>query len=85
MDYPDTVAKIHQFVQLGIVPGVSYAIVDDDGIQADVFGQQELVPVQIATSQWGTVRPCVFDQGCWNNQPDFKATCIRQNLFKRLF
>lgn len=44
MDYPDTVAKIHQFVELGIVPGVSYAIVDDDGIQADVFGQQELVP-----------------------------------------
>ncbi|GAD16039.1 serine hydrolase domain-containing protein [Lentilactobacillus otakiensis] len=48
MEYLKTVAKMHQFVDAGIVPGVSYAIIDDDGIQTDVFGKQELLPERLA-------------------------------------
>ncbi|CAM3141672.1 serine hydrolase domain-containing protein [Lentilactobacillus buchneri] len=47
MDYPNTVTKIHQFVDAGIVPGVSYAIIDRDGLQTNVFGQQELLPERL--------------------------------------
>lgn len=47
MKYPNTIAKIHQFVHMGIVPGVSYGIVDSDGVQTDVFGKQELLPDQL--------------------------------------
>lgn len=48
MKYQKTVAKIHQFVDAGIVPGVSYSIIDDDGVQTDVFGKQELLPQRLA-------------------------------------
>lgn len=48
MKYSKTIAKMHQFVDAGIVPGVSFGILDNDEEITDYFGQQELVPHRIA-------------------------------------
>ena len=39
-----TAALLHQLVDQKIVPGVSYAMICQDDIQTEVFGNKQLVP-----------------------------------------
>ncbi len=39
-----TVALLHQLVDQKIVPGVSYAMIYQDDVQTEVFGNKQLVP-----------------------------------------
>lgn len=39
-----TVALLHQLVDQKIVPGVSYAMICQDDVQTEVFGNKQLVP-----------------------------------------
>lgn len=40
----NTVALIHGLVDDGVVPGVSYAMIENGAVQSEVFGMEQLVP-----------------------------------------
>lgn len=51
MKYNETIAKMHQFVDDQIVPGVTYGIINQHSVLSSYFGNQELIPETLPLEQ----------------------------------
>ncbi|EHO48114.1 serine hydrolase domain-containing protein [Lentilactobacillus kisonensis] len=51
MKYSDTIAKMHQFVNDQVVPGVTYGIINNHSVTTSFFGNQELIPETLPLQQ----------------------------------
>ncbi len=83
MAYTQTIEAINRLVATGIVPGVSYAILDGKLQTKGIVGAEQLVPAYEPLKKRSTVRRGKFNQGGGNCSGRIAIDRIGRVNFKR--